>query len=188
MMIMRPRSLRKNSVILKRTWWNIPGMLPSHSGMRRQAYLKCRWHLDRQRLGMDLVSLPKEHRFARCSLIDRKAWRQSGILEEHFNGGHNNHKNKVRIETIASYLSADYFVSSPIISLVTLYKQEWTCEITPSNWIIHPIGLSRMCQFSLLIQSWSQNEDCGQMSASHLPSGLGFYPVNLVSGEYVVGS
>jgi len=103
---------------------NIPGMLPSHSGMRRQASLKCRWHLGRQRLGMDLVSLPKEHRFARCSLIYRKAWKQSGILEEHFNGGHNNHKNKVRIETIASCLSADYFVSSPIISLVTLYKQE----------------------------------------------------------------
>ena len=170
-------------------------MLPSHSGMRRQASLKCRWHLGRQRLGMDLVSLPKEHRAKRCSLFDRKTWRQSGILEEHFNGGHNDHKNKVRIEAIASCLSADYFVSSPITSLIPLCTlraawktQEWTREIAPSNWIIHPIGLSRMCQFSLLIQSWSQNEDCGEMSAWHLSSGLGFYPVNLVSGEYVVGS
>jgi hypothetical protein len=32
-----------------------------------------------------------------------------------------------------------------------------------------------------------QNEDCGQMSAWYLFSALGFYPVNPVSGEYVVG-
>lgn len=33
-----------------------------------------------------------------------------------------------------------------------------------------------------------QNEDCGQMSAWYLFSALGFYPVNPVSGEYVIGS
>ena len=32
------------------------------------------------------------------------------------------------------------------------------------------------------------NEDCGQMSAWYVFSALGFYPVNPVSGEYVLGS
>jgi hypothetical protein len=35
---------------------------------------------------------------------------------------------------------------------------------------------------------FTQNEDCGQMSAWYLFSALGFYPVNPVSGEYIVGS
>ncbi|KXN88321.1 hypothetical protein AN958_07466 [Leucoagaricus sp. SymC.cos] len=34
----------------------------------------------------------------------------------------------------------------------------------------------------------NENEDCGQMSAWYLFSALGFYPVNPVSGEYVIGS
>ena len=34
----------------------------------------------------------------------------------------------------------------------------------------------------------SQNEDCGQMSAWYLFSALGFYPVDPVSGEYIVGT
>ena len=34
----------------------------------------------------------------------------------------------------------------------------------------------------------SGNEDAGQMSAWYLFSALGFYPVNPVSGEYVLGS
>lgn len=38
-------------------------------------------------------------------------------------------------------------------------------------------------QFILVLQ----NEDCGQMSAWYLFSALGFYPVNPVSGEYIVG-
>ena len=33
-----------------------------------------------------------------------------------------------------------------------------------------------------------QNEDCGQMSAWYIFSAMGFYPVNPVSGEYIVGS
>ncbi|MDR2042245.1 MAG: GH92 family glycosyl hydrolase [Tannerella sp.] len=32
------------------------------------------------------------------------------------------------------------------------------------------------------------NDDCGQMSAWYLFSGMGFYPVNPVSGEYVLGA
>jgi putative alpha-1,2-mannosidase len=45
--------------------------------------------------------------------------------------------------------------------------------------------------FSFVKQShkiFLQNEDCGQMSAWYIFSALGFYPVNPVSGEYVVGS
>ena len=38
-----------------------------------------------------------------------------------------------------------------------------------------------------LTPSHIKNEDCGQMSAWYLFSALGFYPVNPVSGEYVVG-
>ena len=34
----------------------------------------------------------------------------------------------------------------------------------------------------------SQNEDCGQMSAWYLFSALGFYPVDPVSGDYIVGT
>jgi putative alpha-1,2-mannosidase len=32
------------------------------------------------------------------------------------------------------------------------------------------------------------NDDCGQMSAWYIFSALGFYPVNPVSGEYVLGA
>ncbi len=33
-----------------------------------------------------------------------------------------------------------------------------------------------------------QNEDCGQMSAWYIFGALGFYPVNPVSKEFVIGS
>ncbi|KAI9566681.1 glycoside hydrolase family 92 protein [Boletus coccyginus] len=42
--------------------------------------------------------------------------------------------------------------------------------------------------YNATINGLSGNEDCGQMSAWYLFSALGFYPVNPVSGEYVVGS
>ena len=32
------------------------------------------------------------------------------------------------------------------------------------------------------------NDDCGQMSAWYMFSAMGFYPVNPVSGEYVIGT
>jgi putative alpha-1,2-mannosidase len=32
------------------------------------------------------------------------------------------------------------------------------------------------------------NEDCGQMSAWYIFAAMGFYPVNPVSGEYMIGS
>jgi len=48
-------------------------------------------------------------------------------------------------------------------------------EIARENYNNTPTGLSG-------------NEDCGQMSAWYIFSAMGFYPVNPVSGEYVVGS
>ena len=33
-----------------------------------------------------------------------------------------------------------------------------------------------------------KNEDCGQMSAWYVFSALGFYPVDPVSAEYVIGT
>ena len=32
------------------------------------------------------------------------------------------------------------------------------------------------------------NDDCGQMSAWYMFSAMGFYPVNTISGEYVLGA
>ncbi|KAG6896377.1 hypothetical protein C0992_008697 [Termitomyces sp. T32_za158] len=48
-------------------------------------------------------------------------------------------------------------------------------EIAQMNYNNKPTGLSG-------------NEDCGQMSAWYIFSAMGFYPVNPVSGEYIVGS
>ncbi|EIN04267.1 hypothetical protein PUNSTDRAFT_76494 [Punctularia strigosozonata HHB-11173 SS5] len=42
--------------------------------------------------------------------------------------------------------------------------------------------------YNATVNGLSGNEDCGQMSAWYIFSALGFYPVNPVSGEYVVGS
>lgn len=40
----------------------------------------------------------------------------------------------------------------------------------------------------LMLMDNFQNEDCGQMSAWYIFSAMGFYPVNPVSGEYIVGT
>ncbi len=43
-------------------------------------------------------------------------------------------------------------------------------------------------QYSTEVDGLSGNEDCGQMSAWYIFSSMGFYPVNPVSGEYVIGT
>lgn len=35
---------------------------------------------------------------------------------------------------------------------------------------------------------YAGNDDCGEMSAWYVFGALGFYPVNPVSGEYVIGT
>ncbi|KAF9447322.1 glycoside hydrolase family 92 protein [Macrolepiota fuliginosa MF-IS2] len=86
-------------------------------------------------------------------------------LEEHFNSGHNDHSNEPSHHI--PYLYA--------LSGAAWKTQERVREIARANYNNTPTGLSG-------------NEDCGQMSAWYLFSALGFYPVNPVSGEYVIGS
>ena len=66
------------------------------------------------------------------------------------------------------------------------------CQIAWTNYNKTVNGLSGVC---VTIALWIvplftvqciQNEDCGQMSAWYIYSALGFYPVNPVSGEYVI--
>ncbi|KAJ6506363.1 glycoside hydrolase family 92 protein [Mycena vitilis] len=86
-------------------------------------------------------------------------------LDEHFDGGHNDHSNEPshHIPYLYSLVGA------------ATKTQERVREIAKANYNNTPAGLSG-------------NEDCGQMSAWYLFSALGFYPVNPASGEYVVGS
>ncbi|KAF8169034.1 glycoside hydrolase family 92 protein [Mycena galopus ATCC 62051] len=86
-------------------------------------------------------------------------------LDEHFDGGHNDHSNEPSHHI--PYLYALVGAASK--------TQERVREIAEANYNNTPTGLSG-------------NEDCGQMSAWYLFSALGFYPVNPASGEYVVGS
>ncbi|KAF7354596.1 Glycoside hydrolase family 92 protein [Mycena sanguinolenta] len=86
-------------------------------------------------------------------------------LDEHFDGGHNDHSNEPSHHI--PYLYALAGAASK--------TQERVREIAQANYNNTPTGLSG-------------NEDCGQMSAWYLFSALGFYPVNPASGEYVVGS
>ncbi|KAK7001649.1 glycoside hydrolase family 92 protein [Favolaschia claudopus] len=86
-------------------------------------------------------------------------------LDDHFDGGHNDHTNEPSHHI--PYLYALAGAASK--------TQERVREIAKANYNNTPIGLSG-------------NEDCGQMSAWYLFSALGFYPVNPASGDYVVGS
>jgi len=86
-------------------------------------------------------------------------------LDDHFNGGHNDQTNEPshHIPYLYSLAGAAY------------KSQAKVREIARENYNNTPTGLSG-------------NEDCGQMSAWFIFSSMGFYPVNPVSGEYVVGS
>ncbi|KAF5364297.1 hypothetical protein D9756_001133 [Leucocoprinus leucothites] len=86
-------------------------------------------------------------------------------LEDHFNGGHNQHTNEPSHHIPYLYSLAG----------AALRTQERVRTIASSNYNNTPEGLSG-------------NEDCGQMSAWYIFSAMGFYPVNPASGEYVVGS
>ena len=69
-------------------------------------------------------------------------------------------------------------------------------EVAKDNYNNSVNGLSGVCRFTVLSPSLltveelrtTQNEDCGQMSAWYVFSALGFYPVDPVSAEYVVGT
>ncbi|TFK88274.1 glycoside hydrolase family 92 protein [Polyporus arcularius HHB13444] len=101
------------------------------------------------------------------SLIERKGGNASFVafLDEHFDGGHNDHTNEPSHHIPYLYSLAGAASKS----------QERIRQVAKANYNNSVNGLSG-------------NEDCGQMSAWYLFSALGFYPVNPVSAEYVIGT
>ncbi|KAH9029473.1 glycosyl hydrolase family 92-domain-containing protein [Lactarius hengduanensis] len=86
-------------------------------------------------------------------------------LDEHFDGGHNDHTNEPSHHIPYLYALAD----------AASRGQMRIRQVARTN-------------YNMTVNGLSGNEDCGQMSAWFIYSALGFYPVNPVSDEYVVGS
>ncbi|KAI0795422.1 glycoside hydrolase family 92 protein [Abortiporus biennis] len=101
------------------------------------------------------------------SLIYKKGGHKKFVefLDEHFDGGHNDHTNEPSHHI--PYLYA--------LSGAASKSQERIRQIAQVDYNDTADGLAG-------------NEDCGQMSAWYLFSALGFYPVDPVSQEYVVGT
>ena len=85
--------------------------------------------------------------------------------------------------------------STTLLAGAASKSQERIREIAKANYNTSVNGLSGVrvvfCSARpshILIDGLLQNEDCGQMSAWYIFSALGFYPVNPVSTEYVVGT
>lgn len=86
-------------------------------------------------------------------------------LDEHFQGGHNRHDN----EPSHHYGYLYDFSGQP------WKTQARVREIARDFYRNEPNGIAG-------------NEDCGQMSAWYIFTAMGFYPLNPVSGEYMIGS
>jgi predicted alpha-1,2-mannosidase len=86
-------------------------------------------------------------------------------LDEHFAGGHNRHDN----EPSHHYGYLYDFSGQPWKTQLRVR------EIARDYYRNEPNGIAG-------------NEDCGQMSAWYIFTALGFYPVNPVSGQYMIGS
>jgi predicted alpha-1,2-mannosidase len=86
-------------------------------------------------------------------------------LDEHFSGGHNVHSNEPSHHYGYLY---DY-------SGQPWKTQAKVREIANAEYANLPSGIDG-------------DDDCGQMSAWYLFTALGFYPVNPVSGDYMIGS
>jgi len=86
-------------------------------------------------------------------------------LDEHFAGGHNHHDNEPSHHYGYLY---DY-------SGEPWKTQKKVREIAAEAYTNTPTGILG-------------NEDCGQMSAWYVFTAMGFYPVNPVSGDYMIGS
>ncbi|KAF5347868.1 hypothetical protein D9758_013818 [Tetrapyrgos nigripes] len=100
-------------------------------------------------------------------LVERRGGNASFVrsLDEFFDGGWADFTNEPAHHTPYLYALAG----------APTHAQERVRQIARTNYNSTPNGLSG-------------NEDCGQMSAWYIFSAMGFYPVNPVSGEYVVGS
>ncbi|KAH9918567.1 glycoside hydrolase family 92 protein [Epithele typhae] len=101
------------------------------------------------------------------ALIQRRGGNASFVafLDQHFDGGHNDHTNEPSHHI-------PYFYS---LAGAASKSQSRIREIAKDNYNASVNGLSG-------------NEDCGQMSAWYIFSALGFYPVDPVSAEYVIGT
>jgi predicted alpha-1,2-mannosidase len=86
-------------------------------------------------------------------------------LDEHFAGGHNHHDNEPSHHYGYLY---DY-------SGEPWKTQQKVREIAAEAYSNTPTGILG-------------NEDCGQMSAWYIFTAMGFYPVDPVSGDYMIGS
>ncbi|KAI6856599.1 hypothetical protein KC352_g9728 [Hortaea werneckii] len=86
-------------------------------------------------------------------------------LDEHFQGGHNDHTNEPSHHVPYLYAALGYPAST----------QNLTRAIAATDYNATSAGLSG-------------NEDLGQMSAWYVFSALGLYPVNPASDEYIVGA
>src|SRR5579863_6835793 len=86
-------------------------------------------------------------------------------LDEHFAGGHNRHDN----EPSHHYGYLYDFSGQP------WKTQSRVRQIARDYYRNEPNGIAG-------------NEDCGQMSAWYIFTALGFYPLNPVSGDYMIGS
>ena len=116
--------------------------------------------------------------------------------------GHNDHTNEVIMTTIrcGEEREADTLRSPRTIFRTSARWQaqhqsrksesarsQRTATTTPST--VFPAYESFGSRLAApLTDTGVQNEDCGQMSAWFIFSALGFYPVNPVSAEYVVGT
>jgi predicted alpha-1,2-mannosidase len=89
----------------------------------------------------------------------------NALLDAHFAGGHNQHKN----EPSHHYGYLYDFAGEP------WKTQAKVREIASREYADAPSGIDG-------------DDDCGQMSAWYLFTALGFYPVNPASGEYMIGS
>ncbi|TFK53274.1 glycoside hydrolase family 92 protein [Heliocybe sulcata] len=100
-------------------------------------------------------------------LVERRGGNMSFVefLDQHFDGGHNDHTNEPSHHIPYMYSLAG----------AASKTQERVRSIAEENYNASVNGLSG-------------NEDCGQMSAWFIFSALGFYPVDPVSGVYVVGA
>jgi len=87
------------------------------------------------------------------------------FLDEHFNGGHNDHTNE------------------PSHHIPYLYALAGAASKGAER--IRAIASS---DYNSTVDGLPGNEDCGQMSAWYIFSAFGFYPVDPVSKEYVLGS
>ncbi|KAI0333360.1 glycoside hydrolase family 92 protein [Cubamyces sp. BRFM 1775] len=101
------------------------------------------------------------------ALIERRGGNKSFVdfLDQHFDGGHNDHTNEPSHHIPYLYSLAGAASKS----------QERIREIAKDYYNNSVNGLSG-------------NEDCGQMSAWYIFSALGFYPVDPVSTDYVIGT